>query len=525
MEEVSFWNKVVSRTYGSYFVISMANIICWIGSFQILAYFTAPDPPTFYILIFTVAAISFSIISGKFVDKSFNRRKFILLGFSLYVLGFLLPFFILSYSFTLIESTIDIILISIFLGMAFGFSTVSVGSYFADVSSPRERGKLQGLTYCLAIAFSFFLVLYFAGLSFIIAVLTVLGILLIVFNIFYQQPSHSERISEKIEQTSYKAVFGNKNFIRYALSFLLFLIALPFIQVFLESPIIPTEFTQISTLIYYPLLAVFALLGGFWADRGRRSMILISFLILGLGFAIWGILDAWSIANLVVTLIIIWILVSTGNAITNITDFIIPSDHAPPTSRGKYIAVFFMATNAGMLISTLLQPYIITLEIATIALIVTTLLLFAITPTILTKEPLEEALAMEVDVKGVYVIAQDGRCMVEMSFKDILIDVDLITSALSAVGSLIKESIHSEKKLKSIDHEDVKLLIEYGDYVNAAIIADKETADIRDRLDRFLNEFETNYQEYVSHWTGDVRPFFEAYKLIESYFGIYLAKK
>ena len=99
------------------------------------------------------------------------------------------------------------------------------------------------------------------------------------------------------------------------------------------------------------------------------------------------------------------------------------------------------------------------------------------------------------------------------------------TSALSAVGSLIKESVRSEAKLKSIDHEDVKVLIEYGDYVNASIIADKETADIRDRLDRFLKEFETNYQEYVSHWTGDVRPFFEAYKLIESYFGIYLAKK
>jgi hypothetical protein len=79
------------------------------------------------------------------------------------------------------------------------------------------------------------------------------------------------------------------------------------------------------------------------------------------------------------------------------------------------------------------------------------------------------------DVKGIYVITKDGRCLFEMSFKDILIDVDLITSALSAVGSLIRESIHTQKRLKTIDHEDVKILIEYGASVNAAVIADKET--------------------------------------------------
>ncbi len=275
--------------------------------------------------------------------------------------------------------------------------------------------------------------------------------------------------------------------------------------------------------MYYPLISLFSLLGGIWADRGRRSMILISFLILGLGFAIWGIVPE-TIASLLPTIIIIWALLSIGNAITNVTDYIIPADYSSPHSRGKYLAIFSMATNIGWLISTSLQPFIIYLEIPVIALIVTSLLLFAISPIILTTEPLEEALSKEVEMKGVYVITQDGRCLVEMSFKDVLIDVDLITSALSAVGSLIKESIHSDKKLKTIDHSDVQIMIEYGKYVNSAIIADKETSDLRERLQKFLAEFENEYREYIAQWTGDVRPFFDAYKMIERYFGIYLTK-
>ena len=112
-----------------------------------------------------------------------------------------------------------------------------------------------------------------------------------------------------------------------------------------------------------------------------------------------------------------------------------------------------------------------------------------------------------------------------MSFKDILIDVDLITSALSAVGSLIRESIHSEKRLKTIDHGDVKILIEYGENVNAAIISDKETPDIRKRLEDFLMVFERFYAKQLSQWAGDIRPFYGAYKLIEIYFGVYLPQK
>ncbi len=531
MEELNFWNKLSQSKYLSYVFIFCANVICWLGSIQSIGSLVHPEALTFYIFIFTIFTIVFSLIFGTLVDNSFNRRKFIIIGALLYVLGFLLSFFILFNGTFLInfnltvwgfEINFDVLLISFIFGTAFGVSSVSIGAYFADVSSPKDRGKLQGISYLISFVVGFVLIIFVLISWAIIIILSILGVALIAFNLMYSPISLSQDYSTKLEPTSYSEVLHDKHFLYFVISFLLFMIALPFIEIFFTKTEVPAGFLDINLFIYYPLLGAFAMLGGIWADRGRRSMTLITFLILGLGFAIWGLLEDF--AFLISTLIIIWILVSIGNAITNVFDYVIPSDYASPRSRGKYIGVFLIATNIGLLISTALRPFIFNLGTTTIALIVTSLLLFAISPIILSTEPLDEALSKEVDMKGVYVITFDGRCMVEMSFKDVLIDVDLITSALSAVGGLIKESIHSERQLKTIDHADVQILIEYGRYVNAAVIADKETPDLRKRLEHFLAAFERQYQEFIEKWTGDIRPFYEAYKMIERHFGVYLTK-
>ena len=65
-------------------------------------------------------------------------------------------------------------------------------------------------------------------------------------------------------------------------------------------------------------------------------------------------------------------------------------------------------------------------------------------------------------------------------------------------------------------------MISYGEHVNACIIADKETPELRERLDRFLLLFEVKYQDYIVEWSGALRPFMGAYKIIEEIFGIYV---
>ena len=511
MENMSFWEKFFHPKYLSYFFIFFANVIGWQGATFIIG------NSTLNFFIFLITAVVLSLVIGKSIDHTFSHKKFILIGFIFYISSFILDYLSNS-GFTFINSFIDSILITVLLGIAFGISTIAIGVYFADITLPKERGKLQGLSYC--ISFAIFFILPLNPLSFLLII--VMG--LILFLILYKPLSGSEQTSKPVEPASYTDVFRHKSFVYFVFSFLLFLIALPFIQIFFNQGTFPPEFDLIKLYTYFPLLSIFALIGGYFMDRGRKVMILALYLILGLGFAIWGIIPE-TIALVLPILISIWILFGIGNAFANVFDYIIPSDYASTGNRGKYIALFFIATNIGLLISNFLQPFIIDLPIPTIALIVTFLILCAIIPTILATEPLQEALAKQVNVKGIYVISKDGRCLYELSFKDILIDVDLITSALSAVGSLIRESIHSEERLKTIDHGDVKILIEYGKTVNATIIADKETPDIRKRLENFLIVFEQFYDKQITKWAGNIRPFYGAYKLIEIYFGVYLPQK
>ena len=185
------------------------------------------------------------------------------------------------------------------------------------------------------------------------------------------------------------------------------------------------------------------------------------------------------------------------------------------------ISFFYIASSIGLIISYLFRQIIESLEIVTIALVVTFLMLLSIVPIILARRSLDEALAKQVNVKGVFVVTQDGRCMVDVTFKGVSVETDLITGALSAVGELIKESVHSEKRLKTIDQEDVKIMISYGEHVNACLIADKETVELRKKVDTFLNLFEDKYKQYIEDWSGALRPFMGAYKTIEEIFGIY----
>ena len=136
-----------------------------------------------------------------------------------------------------------------------------------------------------------------------------------------------------------------------------------------------------------------------------------------------------------------------------------------------------------------------------------------------------DVLAKQVEVKGVFIISQGGQCMVEHKFKDILVDSYLVASVISAIESIITESVQTKKKLKIIDHEDVKILVEWGKYVNSAVIADKQTTDLRKNLKKFLGAFEKKYKPHIKKWSGDLDLFHDADKLIEKYFEFYISKE
>ncbi|MHA1333506.1 MAG: hypothetical protein ACTSPL_05500 [Candidatus Odinarchaeia archaeon] len=123
-----------------------------------------------------------------------------------------------------------------------------------------------------------------------------------------------------------------------------------------------------------------------------------------------------------------------------------------------------------------------------------------------------------VNLKGLYVVSHDGRILLSYSFSEEASEPVLVAGMLSAISSFIKETTKSRDLLRSIDHGDITLMVEYGKYSFAALLADKETVEMRIKLRQFLNEFEAKYAEQLAEWDGDVTPFLTEKDRVKEFF-------
>ncbi len=136
--------------------------------------------------------------------------------------------------------------------------------------------------------------------------------------------------------------------------------------------------------------------------------------------------------------------------------------------------------------------------------------------------------AYELEIKSVtykaapqslFITTTDGLDVFNYTFGSQKIDPALISGMLTAIISFVKEATRSRQFLRTIEHGDVVLVIEYGKYVFGAIVTDQETPDIRIRLRKFLDKFETRHADTLSKWTGQVPDLEKDRNLAESIFG------
>jgi len=125
-----------------------------------------------------------------------------------------------------------------------------------------------------------------------------------------------------------------------------------------------------------------------------------------------------------------------------------------------------------------------------------------------------------VEKQGLYVIYGDGRDVFDYQFsEDVLHDPALISGMFTAITSFVKETTKSEDLLKSIDHGDTTILLEYGKYIFTALfIKGNETSDIRARLKEFIEIFESKYANILEDWSGALIHFKGEHKLVEEIF-------
>lgn len=126
----------------------------------------------------------------------------------------------------------------------------------------------------------------------------------------------------------------------------------------------------------------------------------------------------------------------------------------------------------------------------------------------------------EAKLDSLHVMMTDGRSVYTHSFtEESRIEPALIAGLFSAITSFAKEAVKAEKLLRTIDHGDIILQIEYGRYVFAALICDRNSIEFRSKLVKFLNEFESQHQTELENWLGDTSLFVNDYKLVNEIFG------
>ncbi|MFX0133206.1 MAG: hypothetical protein ACFFDN_06135 [Candidatus Hodarchaeota archaeon] len=124
-------------------------------------------------------------------------------------------------------------------------------------------------------------------------------------------------------------------------------------------------------------------------------------------------------------------------------------------------------------------------------------------------------------LKELYIIAPNGGTLFHYSFeKESIKKVhDLISSGLTGFKEVIAEMIQSKQTLKVIDHEDLKILFEYGNYSTLALITYENLRIYHSKLDSLIKQFENLFQDVLSDWKGETEVFRPSKRLIEEIFG------
>ncbi|MFW9947158.1 MAG: hypothetical protein ACFFDX_10050 [Candidatus Odinarchaeota archaeon] len=125
-----------------------------------------------------------------------------------------------------------------------------------------------------------------------------------------------------------------------------------------------------------------------------------------------------------------------------------------------------------------------------------------------------------VEKQGLYIIYDDGRGIFDYTFmKEVVHDPGLVSGMVSAITSFIKETTMSQDLLKTIDHGDITIMLEYGKRIFGALfIKGKQTSEIRAKLKEFVERFESKYKAVLEDWSGALIHFKDDHSMVEEIF-------
>jgi MFS family permease len=290
----------------------LVNALTWWFALQIviedtLIAMNASDIQTIIVLSSFFGAIVGSGIIGSVLANRVERFRLLYAWTILGAIITILP------AILRINSFIQILVISGLFGASFGVGMPSALALFADWTRVESRGRMGGvvllLTNLSAIPFILLFTVMDVGKgSAILALWRGLGLV-----ILFLKAEKKESVTEKKKSLSFSSIIHSRTFVLYFVAWFLFC----FIDRF-ETPI-QKEFLgdlyELSLEVGPIIGSIAALVGGALADRiGRKRVILVGFVSMGIAYAVIGIINtpeiAWylSISILSIAAGIIWVI-------------------------------------------------------------------------------------------------------------------------------------------------------------------------------------------------------------------------
>ncbi len=123
-------------------------------------------------------------------------------------------------------------------------------------------------------------------------------------------------------------------------------------------------------------------------------------------------------------------------------------------------------------------------------------------------------------IRHLYLIHQEkGVSLYDYSFiKEELKDSQLIAGGISGITALLQELTSSKHRVKIIDLEKLKILIEYGNFIIGALITEENYRILRSKLVQLVKIFEDQNKDYLIHFTGEISEFEKTSLLVDQVF-------
>ena len=327
-----------------------------------------------------VAAIGFAIIGTTLVKKFSSRDTFLAVWMLIGIIASTLMVTLETFNMTYI------LLVSFLSGFSLGLGFPSCLAYFGDHTTIENRGLLAGITF-----FASGLCILFIGLIVSFSTLVAGALILAAWRgigllLFLLARSKQDYRKEKPIEAPYRAVLFARSFLLYFVPWTMFCLIN-----FLEAPIVIDFFgdkiAAYMPIVEYGIGGFVALIGGWFADSvGRKRIIILGFITLGIGFAVLGLFQgitefwylyilidgvAWGIFSLMFYLVV-W------------------SDLAGKRIKEKYYLLGVLPFLIGSYIQILFTPYAKGIEVSAAFSLASFFLFIAVLPLLYAPETLPE---------------------------------------------------------------------------------------------------------------------------------------